>query len=75
MGNTPDKYLGQIKQTDLKGKVSLVTGANTGIGYITARELARMGAKVFVGAFFEYLVTQAIQRAEAKNVPTKLSSK
>lgn len=31
---------------DLSGKVALVTGVNTGIGYITARELARKGAYV-----------------------------
>ncbi|CAG8614025.1 631_t:CDS:2 [Paraglomus occultum] len=35
---------------DLSGKVALVTGANVGIGYITARELARKKAHVFVCA-------------------------
>jgi NAD(P)-dependent dehydrogenase (short-subunit alcohol dehydrogenase family) len=34
--------------TSLDGKVALVTGANTGIGLVTARELARRGARVFV---------------------------
>jgi retinol dehydrogenase-12 len=34
----------------LQGKVALVTGANTGIGRVTARELARRGAHVFVAA-------------------------
>jgi NAD(P)-dependent dehydrogenase (short-subunit alcohol dehydrogenase family) len=33
---------------DLEGRVALVTGANTGIGLVTARELARRGARVFI---------------------------
>lgn len=32
--------------TDLNNKVCIVTGANSGIGKITARELAKMGAEV-----------------------------
>lgn len=32
----------------LSGRVALVTGANTGIGLVTARELVKRGARVFI---------------------------
>lgn len=35
-----------MTQTNLTGKTMLVTGATSGIGYVTARELSRMGAAV-----------------------------
>lgn len=35
-------------ENTLAGKVALITGANTGIGRVTARELARRGAHVFI---------------------------
>ncbi len=34
--------------TDLSGKHAIVTGSNTGIGKVTAAELARLGAKVWL---------------------------
>lgn len=35
-------------QVNLSGKVAIVTGGNTGIGYETAKGLARMGAHTFI---------------------------
>ncbi|KAJ6500609.1 hypothetical protein C8R45DRAFT_819771 [Mycena sanguinolenta] len=35
---------------DLKGRVAIVTGGNTGLGYTTVRELARHGAKVYMAS-------------------------
>jgi retinol dehydrogenase-12 len=36
------------QDNSLAGRVALVTGANTGIGRVTARELTRRGAQVFI---------------------------
>lgn len=37
-----------VPQTDLSGRVAIVTGANTGIGYETAKALAKMGAHTII---------------------------
>ena len=34
----------------IEGKVAIVTGASSGIGYATAIELSKAGAKVAIGA-------------------------
>lgn len=38
----------RYKEVDLEGKVYIVTGCNTGIGYETAKALARMGGTVIM---------------------------
>jgi len=66
MGNTPAQYLGKIKRVNLASKVSIVTGANTGIGYITARELAVMGSRVFVACRSKERAEEAIARMKTE---------
>jgi NAD(P)-dependent dehydrogenase (short-subunit alcohol dehydrogenase family) len=39
-----------VNDVDMRGKTCLVTGASNGIGKVTARELARMGARVVMAA-------------------------
>src|ERR1700752_568066 len=43
---------------DQQGRVAVVTGANSGLGLVTARELARAGARVVVAA-------RSVQKGEA----------
>ncbi|KAF8906838.1 hypothetical protein CPB84DRAFT_1769802 [Gymnopilus junonius] len=54
MGGCMSRKTGEFNpekdMADLTGKVAIVTGANTGIGYHTVKFLARKGAKVYLGA-------------------------
>ncbi|KAH9931958.1 NAD-P-binding protein [Fomitopsis serialis] len=47
---------------DLDGKVAIVTGGNSGVGYATVQHLARHGAKVYMAARNEERARSAIKR-------------
>ena len=47
--------------TDLQGKVFIVSGANTGIGKVAAREMAGRGAHMFLACRSEARTAPAIE--------------
>lgn len=51
----------------LHGRVALVTGANTGIGRVTARELARQGAQVLIACRSPDKAQEALAEIRAAN--------
>ncbi|MBA2949128.1 oxidoreductase [Streptomyces himalayensis] len=51
---------------DQGGRVAVVTGANSGIGYVTARELARHGARVLLACRSETRGIEASDRIRAE---------
>lgn len=50
---------------ELQGKVAIVTGSNTGIGFETALDLYQKGAKVYVACRNEEKATAAISRMQS----------
>ncbi|MCK7627164.1 oxidoreductase [Streptomyces sp. RS10V-4] len=54
---------------DQTGRAAVVTGANSGLGYVTARELARRGARVVLACRSTGRGTAALARLRAE-VPT-----
>ncbi|KAI0052767.1 NAD-P-binding protein [Auriscalpium vulgare] len=60
---------------DLTGKVAIVTGANTGIGYHTAEHLALHGAKVYLACRTESKALDAITGIERAHPALKDSGR
>ena len=58
----------------LSGRIALITGANTGIGLVTARELATQGAHVFIACRSAERAQPALEliRAAGGNTPVEL---
>ena len=52
---------------DQSGRTFVVTGANTGIGFETARVLARQGARVLLGCRSEKRAAGAIDRIHTES--------
>ncbi|PLW11475.1 hypothetical protein PCANC_09525 [Puccinia coronata f. sp. avenae] len=50
---------------DLKGRVAIVTGSNTGIGFFTALELVRHGAKTYLACRNPARAKEAIEKIKA----------
>ncbi|MCL4134831.1 UNVERIFIED_CONTAM: hypothetical protein GTU68_060766 [Idotea baltica] len=57
---------------ELTGKIAIVTGSNTGIGFETALDLYQKGAKVYVACRNEEKAQNAIERMKAQSEGGKL---
>ncbi|KAJ6579605.1 NAD(P)-binding protein [Mycena vulgaris] len=62
------KTVSEEDLVDLHGKVALVTGGNTGVGYATVQMLARKGAKVYIGARDEGRAAAAIKQLKSEDI-------
>ncbi|KAJ4498471.1 hypothetical protein C8R41DRAFT_864667 [Lentinula lateritia] len=60
------KVITESDLVDLHGKVALVTGGNTGIGYATIEFLAQKGAKVYMASRSKEKAQKAIEEIEAE---------
>ena len=62
---TPNRY-SHDQIPDLTGKVAIVTGANSGLGYATTVALAAHGAHVFLACRSKQRAEDAIERAKVE---------
>jgi len=62
MGSSWTSTYAVSKDIDLSGKVAIVTGANTGIGLVTAKELARRKAHVILACRDQEKAKAAVDR-------------
>ncbi|KAJ7499834.1 NAD-P-binding protein [Mycena latifolia] len=62
------KTISEDDLVDLHGKVVILTGGNSGIGYATIQMLARKGAKVYMAARNEEKATEAIRKLESEGI-------
>ncbi|KAJ7499830.1 hypothetical protein FB451DRAFT_1385501 [Mycena latifolia] len=60
------KTISENDLVDLHGKIALVAGGNTGVGYATIQMLARKGAKM--AARDEGRAEEAIQQLQSENI-------
>lgn len=59
--------------TDMSGKTVVITGANTGIGYETARELALRGASLVLGCRSEERARRAVEQLASETCSEDIS--
>ncbi|KAJ7735097.1 NAD(P)-binding protein [Mycena maculata] len=69
---SPPKFLPERDMPDLSGKVTFVTGGNTGIGYETVKQLLLKNAKVYLAARSPEKAAAAIQRLEKETKKTAI---
>ncbi|KAJ3979623.1 NAD-P-binding protein [Lentinula detonsa] len=60
------KVITEDELVDLHGKVAIVTGGSTGIGYATIEFLAQKGARVYMGSRNQGRAQKSIEEIEAK---------
>ncbi|XP_063956803.1 retinol dehydrogenase 12-like [Lytechinus pictus] len=64
-----------LPEVDLADKTIVVTGANTGIGYETAKSLAQVGAKVILACRSEPKAQEAIDQMKKEHAEEKADPK